>query len=111
MPKSILRPSPIASQNIRHPSSSNGSRKNTRTSSTPRMPPTQSETLGGIVATEESGGAATAAPHFVQKDALSATRGVPQVMQKRGMSVFLYRAVFPWVLAVPPPQPANSNTI
>lgn len=42
------------------------------------------------MATEESGGAATAAPHFVQKPEVSSARGVPQAVQKRGMSVLLY---------------------
>jgi hypothetical protein len=48
------------------------------------------ETLGGIVATEESGDAATAAPHFEQKRAVSSIRGVPQAVQKRAISVRIF---------------------
>jgi len=42
------------------------------------------------MATEESGGAATGAPHFVQKGVVSFTSGVPQAVQKRAMSVLPY---------------------
>lgn len=39
---------------------------------------------------EESGGVTTSAPHLLQKREVTAV-GVPQVTQKRGMSVLLYQ--------------------
>jgi len=46
------------------------------------------------MALEKCGGAATVAPHFVQKREVSATRGVPQVVQKHAivLSPFLPHA-------------------
>jgi hypothetical protein len=48
------------------------------------------ETMGEAVVAVEIGGAATAAPHFVQKLEVSSARDVPQAVQKRAMRVLLY---------------------